>query len=101
MAKKGKRQAFHVGNNSLYQQHIHNHFNVYKERCEEKGIPMNHHEIPQGLVKKQAKRGTQQTLEDAFQKAVVKEFSRDEVLKAVAEFVICDNQVNGAALCMN
>ena len=51
---------------------------------------MNHHAIPQGLVKKQAKRGTQQMLEDAFQKAAVKEFSRDEVLKAVAKFVIAD-----------
>ena len=62
---------------------------------------MNHHAILWGLVKKQAKRGTQQTQEDAFQKAVVKEFSRDEVLKAIAEFVICNNQVNGAALCAN
>ena len=62
---------------------------------------MNHHVILQGLVKKQAKRGTQQTLEDAFQKAAVKEFLRDEVLKAIAEFAVCDNQVNGAALCAN
>ena len=62
---------------------------------------MNHHVIPRGLVKKQAKRGTQHSLEDAFQKVVVKEFSRDEVLKAIAEFVVCDNQVNGAALCAN
>ena len=51
---------------------------------------MNHHVILWGLVKKQAKRGTQQMLEDAFQKAAVKEFSRDEVLKAVTEFVIVD-----------
>ena len=101
MAKKGKRRAFHVGGNSSCRQHIHSHFDVYKERCEEKGIPMNHHAIPQGLVKKQAKRGTQQMLEDAFQKAAVKEFLKDEVLKAVAEFVVCDNQVNGAALCVN
>ena len=62
---------------------------------------MNHHVIPQGLVKKQAKRGAQQMLEDALQKAAVKEFLRDEVLKAIAEFVICNNQVNGAALCVN
>ena len=81
----------------MYQQHICSHFDVYKERCEEKGIPMNHHAIPQGLVKKQAKRGTQQTLEDAFQKVAVKEFLRDEVLKAVTEFVVCNNQVNGAS----
>ncbi|KAK2464611.1 hypothetical protein APHAL10511_003400 [Amanita phalloides] len=92
VVKKGEQWAFHVGGNSLCWQHIRSHFDVYEERCEEKGIPINHHAILWGLVKKQAKRGTQQTLEDAFQKVAVKEFSRDEVLKAVAEFVVCDNQ---------
>ena len=62
---------------------------------------MNHHAILRELVKKHAKSGAQQTLEDAFQKAAVKEFSRDEVLKAVTKFVICDNQVNEAASCMS
>ena len=52
---------------------------------------MNHHAIPRELVKKHAKSGAQQMLEDTFQKAAVKEFSRNEVLKAITKFVICDN----------
>ena len=92
VAKHGKRRAFHVGSNSLCWQHLRGHFDIYKERCKEKGIRMNHHVIPRELVKKHAKSGAQQTLEDAFQKAAVKEFSRDEVLKAVTKFVICDTR---------
>ena len=58
---------------------------------------MHHHATPRDMVKKQAK-GGQQTLAEALQKATKsKEFSRDDALRAVAEFVVCDNQVSWMA----
>lgn len=43
-------------------------------------------------VKKEVKEG-QKKLDGIFRKARPKEFARDSVLSAVAEFVVCDNQV--------
>ena len=55
--------------------------------------------MPQNMLKKNLKKG-QQTLAQAFQKASkLKEFSREGVLKAVAEFIICDDQVSVHAWC--
>ena len=51
------------------------------------------------MLKKNLKKG-QQTLVQAFQKASkLKEFLREGVLKAVAEFVVCDDQVSAHAWC--
>ncbi|KAF9232797.1 hypothetical protein BU15DRAFT_31894, partial [Melanogaster broomeanus] len=47
----GKRKVFHLGLNSSCRQHIRSHFEIYKMRCEEKGIKVHHHTVPPGLTK--------------------------------------------------
>jgi galactitol-specific phosphotransferase system IIB component len=66
-------------------------------------IGENHHAIPRAFVqaaqeaKKQIK-GGQKKLDIMFQGArIPQEFSKDEVLRAVAEFVVCDDQVSDNA----
>lgn len=44
-------------------------------------------------AKKKGKEG-QKALDGVFCKSKLKEFSRDGVLRAVAEFVVCNNQVH-------
>lgn len=64
-------------------------------RCAEQGIAVNHHAKPREMVGAEGKKkGKQATLEGAFAKAPgPRAFSRDDVLRAVAEFVVCDDQV--------
>jgi hypothetical protein len=42
----GKRKAFLKGGNLSCRFHIHQHYNIYKERCEKVDIPVNHWAIP-------------------------------------------------------
>lgn len=97
--KHGKRKAFHLGSNSSCRQHIRGHYDVYKERCAEQEVEEHHHSVPREILKervkkeKQASEG-QQTLDGVFRRTKYQEFSREEVLKAVAEFVVCDDQVS-------
>jgi DNA-binding LacI/PurR family transcriptional regulator len=52
VAKHGKRKVFHIGGNSSCQAHLRQHYDIYKKRCEEKGIPINHWAIPRTVWKK-------------------------------------------------
>lgn len=70
------------------------------QRCNEQEIAENHHAIPRDVLeqqkqleKKQA--GGQPTL-DAMLPRVPgpRSFSREEVLKRVAQFIVCDDQVS-------
>ena len=96
--KYGKRKALHLGSNLLCCQHIRGHYALYKERCAEQQLKEHHHAVPRDIArarletKKQEKAG-QLTLDGVYKKGAVKVFSREEVLKAVAEFVVCDDQV--------
>ena len=93
MLRNGRRRAFHVGSNSLCRQHIRSHYDIYKTRCNEQGLKAHHHAIPQEMLKKEMRMG-QQTLAEAFQKVLkLKEFSREAVVRAVGQFVVCDDQV--------
>ena len=95
----GKQRAFHVGSNLSCRQHIQSHFEIYKAGCMAKGLKVHHHAMPWNLLKKNLKKG-QKTLVQASQKvSKLKEFLREGVLKAVAEFVICDDQVGAHAWC--
>ena len=64
----------------------------------------HHHAVPQAIAKarkqtKQQEKDGQGTLDGVFQKASKQnEFLKDTVLKAVAEFVVCDDQVR-TSLC--
>ena len=99
MKKNGERKAFHVGSNSSCRQHIRSHYELYREWCLEQEIQEHHHSVPRALLKQRdaAKmKGQQQNLDGIVQKqSRVKEFSRRNVLHAVAEFVVCDDQVRG------
>jgi hypothetical protein len=105
VAKHGRRKTFHVGSNSSCRQHIRGHYAVYKEKCMVLNIGENHHAVPRAFVqaaqeaKKQMK-GGQKKLDIMFQGArIPQEFSKDEVLRAVAEFVVCDDQVSDNSAC--
>ena len=99
--KCGKRKAFFMGGNSTCRQHICCHYKVYKERCEAQKISENHHAIPRNVLAERRaakKKGMgQMTLDGQFPKAMgsgTRAFSREDVLKSVAEFVVCDDQVS-------
>jgi hypothetical protein len=96
--KNGERKAFHVGSNSSCRQHIRSHYELYRERCLKQEIQENHHSVPRAILKQRdaalKMKGPQQNLDGIVQKqSRVKEFSRRNVLHAVAEFVVCDDQV--------
>lgn len=98
--KNGKRKAFHLGSNSSCRQHIRIHYEEYQQRCVEGGIPENDHAVPREILerRRQVKVGTavggQTSLDGVFPKGRSPHaFSREVVLKRVAEFVVCDDQV--------
>ncbi|KAF8333385.1 hypothetical protein F5887DRAFT_893497 [Amanita rubescens] len=94
--KKGVRKAFHVGSNTSCRQHIRSHFDLYKERCEEKNFKVHHYAIPPEIARaqNQAKKGLKQKkLDGMLPTGRLGEFSRGNVLKTVAEFIVGDSQV--------
>src|SRR6267154_4203866 len=94
--QNGKRKAFHLGSNSLCRQHIHGHYEFYQAKCKELGITEHHYAISRELLNLQSNglKGKQMKIDGLFQKAEKQqEFSRDSVLRAVAEFIVCDDQV--------
>jgi hypothetical protein len=88
--------VFHVGSNSSCRQHIHGHYTLYQERCAALSLRENHHAVPRDIVKARVKveREGQQTLNGVVGIKQPNAFTRDGVLKAVAEFVVCDDQVS-------
>ena len=100
----GKRKAFHKGGNSSCRFHIRQHYKVYKQKCEDAGIPLAHWAIPRPIwkamegEKEEGKRGqatkkkTQQQLDFA---AVTgpREFTRALTLQAVTKLIATNNQV--------
>ena len=92
--KHEKRKAFHLGSNSSCRQHIRTHYEEYQQRCAADNIPENHHAVPREVLDAQKKDGAQMSLVGMFAKSPgPRAFSRDEVLKCVAEFIVCDDQV--------
>ena len=97
--KGGKRSVFFTGGNSTCWAHIRCHYDIYKQRCDEKDIPVNHHAIPRQVLRAieeeklnggKAQVKIYQVLEKT---AGPWEFSREDVLHAVVQFVACDDQV--------
>jgi hypothetical protein len=96
----GLRKVFHVGSTSSCRQHIRQHYAVYKKKCAEQNIPEINRAIPRQLLKemdsaRRNKKTIQMKLDSVFAKAAgpAKEFSHEGTLHAVAQFVVCDNQV--------
>jgi hypothetical protein len=98
---KGLRKTFLTGSNSSCHQHIRQHYELYKQQCDDEHIPMNHRAIPPQVLKemetsKKVKK-KQSTLDGAV--AMVSrptQFTRDGLLGTVAKFVACDDQVSRA-----
>ena len=98
-------KAFHKGGNSSCRAHIRQHFEIYKEKCEKAGIPVNHWAIPREIwkvmeeEKEEAKRGyklkkaVQQELGFEVVKGPYTEFMRAETLHAVTKLIAVNNQV--------
>ena len=102
------RKAFFLGGNSSCRAHIRQHYGLYKQRCKERNIPENHHTIPRPiwremqLKKQNPKAKTQHTLDGAVKTLQgPREFTREGVLRAVTQFVACDDQVSFKNMLMN
>ncbi|KAH9012951.1 hypothetical protein EDB83DRAFT_2233517 [Lactarius deliciosus] len=78
---------------------------MYKQKCEQASILVNHHAIPPKLTKAQVKEKIdktevkkQMTLDDKFARVSHTEaFTREAALQAVAQFVACDDQAFAVA----
>jgi hypothetical protein len=96
---KGLRKTFFTGSNSSCRQHIRQHYDQYKKRCEDAKIPLNHRAIPPPILKgikagKDLKTQVQMKLDGVVVKREhVKEFSCDGIPEEVAKFVACDDQM--------
>jgi hypothetical protein len=85
-----------LGHNSTLRQHCRIHYEIYRCKCEEADIPINHHAIPPKLAKlleKVEKAKSQTTLDDIVAKRP-DTFMRDGILHAIAQFVACNAQVS-------
>jgi hypothetical protein len=93
--KGGQRAAFFTGGNSSCRAHIRLHYTTYQERCNEKDIPINHHAIPRNIWKEmqEEKAGKKQGKLEFPKVTGPTEFTRDQVLHTVAQFIACDDQV--------
>ena len=95
----GKQRTFHKGGNSSCRLHLRQHYKLYKEKCEEADIPLNHWAIPRDIwrgmeEKRLGKTKAQQVL--AFEMVTgPREFTRPNVLEAVAKLIASNNQVRG------
>jgi hypothetical protein len=101
----GKRKAFHKGGNLSCRLHIRQHYNLYKEKCENGNIPINHWAIPRDIWKRMedekeaekrgrmSKKAKQQHL-DFKTVTGPREFTRAGVLHAVANLIATNNQVS-------
>ena len=95
--KFGKRKTFHLGSNSSCHQHICVHYEMYQQCCATDNILENHHAVPWEILDAQQdmKKDSEQTsLDGLFPKCPgPRAFLQDEVLKCMAEFIVCDDQV--------
>ena|SRR6266498_4018067 len=100
----GKRKAFFKGGNSTCQYHVHQHYEVYSEKCKAADIPVNHWAIPRPIWKrmeeeKDADKQGQTTKKKAQQQLKFdtvlgpREFTRSATLQAVAKLIATNNQV--------
>ena len=102
--KNGTRKAFFKGGNSSCRQHIRQHYNIYKKRCEEAKISLNHWAIPRDIWAvmeeekepktrdQRAKSGQQQL--DFQVVSGPREFTRSSTLQAVTMLIASNNQVS-------
>src|ERR1700679_2710782 len=98
---KGLRKAFFTGSNSSCRQHIRQHYELYKQKCNDEHIPINQRAIPPQVLREMKalnrETKTQSTLDGVLTKvSLPSQFTREGLLEAVAKFVACDDQVSSA-----
>src|SRR5271155_299478 len=101
VSKSGLRRAFHVGGNSSCRQHLRQHWNLYKKKCEESNTPINHWAIPRHVWRQMKADKTKQEPNDEPQQSTLgfekvtgpREFTREGVLEAVTKLIATDDQV--------
>jgi hypothetical protein len=98
------RKAFFCGSNTSCRQHIRQHYATYQQRCKEQGLIENYRAIPPQILKEreEEKKPKKQTNLDGI---VIKEsrpteFTRDQILEAVAKLIACDDQVSRIEYCV-
>ncbi len=97
--KGGKKKAFFTGGNLSCHAHICQHYDIYKECCKDGKIPENHHALPRQLywqmkVDRKVAGGVQLMLDGTLEKPQeVKTYTHDGATHAVAQFIVCDDQV--------
>ena len=100
----GKRKAFFKGSNSTCHFHIHQHYEVYKEKCEKGDILMCHWAIPRPIWKameeekeeQERGRSTKKQMQHKLDFKTMMgpcEFTRSGVLHAVVKLIVTNNQV--------
>ncbi|KAH9028829.1 hypothetical protein EDB83DRAFT_2230006, partial [Lactarius deliciosus] len=65
----GLRKCFLMGGNSTLRQHCQRHYTLYKTKCEQASVPVNHCAIPPKLAKaleKEKKERMQPKLDGSF-----------------------------------
>ena len=98
-AKHGLRRAFKKENNtSTLRYHCHLHYDVYKDQYTKGGIDMHRCAVPDDILKEASrlkKNGTQGTLDLQLLKlSKPQDFMKEEILRCVAQFIVCDDQVS-------
>ena len=103
MKLNGKQKAFHKGGNSSCCFHICQHYNIYKKKCDDAGIPLKHWAILQPIwkameeAKEEAKRGPlmkkMHQLLDFKSVMGPRKFTRARMLEAITKLIATNNQV--------
>lgn len=100
VTKSAERGAFFTGGNSSCRAHIRQHYELYRDRCKEAGIQENHFAIPRPLWRQMEEKrlaGKGQAKIDEMleiqQKLKPKQFTCDGAVEAIAQFIVCDDQV--------
>jgi hypothetical protein len=102
---KGLRKTFFTESNSSCRQHIRQHYELYRQKCNDNDIPMNHRAIPPQVLKeietlKKTKK-KQSTLDGVVTTVSnLTQFTQEGLLDAIAKFVACDDQVSNAQHCV-
>jgi hypothetical protein len=95
---KSLHKAFLIGGNSTCRYHIRQHYEYYSKRCKEEGIEERERCVPPEILK--ARKSTSKVTMvqsklniTAGAELAPKQFSREGTLRAVTQFVSCDDQV--------
>ena len=96
---------FHIGGNSSCRAHLRQHYEIYKKRCEEKGIPINHWAIPRTVWKKMEEEKVEETMGRSTKKQLQqqlnfksvtgpREFTRAGALHSIVKLIATNDQVS-------